>query len=181
MPADLRQLSSIDNCLFRFRTLNRDRLLTALDNYVKYKRITSVKSANRSESVVVGMGKSSLEVSGKKMALGASFASMSVTQSAETCARLAARLQKSRDGYLLLGLGDRVDVILGPTCSSPGVLEAYCAAIFYAICGVDGNDEKLERSCAENAREFLTKMQKEGWDTSYMQTDTLGFKGFTMH
>ena len=145
----------------RFRTLNQQRALILLREFLYRFRIARIDDVNREESVWIGFGVTEKDVlCGKSIAFGDSFSSLDVDSRAKAVQELNAR------GFFVHNKEDRVSVILSEKASKADHVLAYFEAAMIAV----------EKSPKEAAK-LLQGLKMGGWKTDYLQMNSLGWEG----
>ena len=137
-----------------FETFNKDRLTFALNAYLRNRHVPTPKEANAKESP---------------------FWSWSVDSRIHLGASMVQCLKKTDFSTIKSTLGDKsfcsvssetgsMDVVLSDKCQPKDLLRAYCEAF------AEVNEEN-----GFNYEDFEQKAQKQGWKTTHLQINTLGW------
>ena len=138
-----------------FETLNKDRLHFALNAYLRNRQVPSPKDVNAMESPFWSWSANS------KVNLGVPMIQCLKNTDFST---VKCMLEEKAFCSLSSGMGS-INVILSDKCRPKDLLRAYCEA----FAKVNGKNEF-------SYEDFDQKAQKQGWKTSHLQMNTLGWK-----
>ena len=137
-----------------FDTFNKDRLTFTLNAYLRNCTVPSPKDANANESPFWSWRTNSV------INLGASIGHCLKETDFSTIKKAL-----EEDVFCSVASEGRVDVVLSDRCRPKDLLRGYCAAM-----------AKVNNDNDFNFEDFDHKAQKQGWKTTHLQINTLGWK-----
>jgi len=150
----------------QFESLNRQRLLLCLQDYMRHGVVASVKDVNYRESVVIGYGLKDKDVCGVPIKLGMSVEEVLLHDSKEEemgiVKAICSRKDKnySNTPFIVLPTEHSITVILHENIEPQQIVEAFCRSVFL---GVNRSADALSPKISKEWTGFKKLVESRGF------------------